>query len=303
MATIFNMYKDIATPDVTADIRESRRESEANTRKTQETAFGMLKRSNIGTLQQQYREGKGRFAGITDPDKKFQVYYDALKALDPQAAQDAAKVYADERQRRINREIADAYKSQGTTGNPELDAIDKAIADLSAEITSSESMQFQSAITADQQAQEQAMEKAQQVQSEQSGQSGQSMSGLNPNIDTGRMNQPFDRTLTPDEGMPASELQVDYSKLGYVPLPRGDRQSTKMQGYAPNRLENYYTTDRKIPAFDISLSTEGTQGTDQVIDPRTQPSIGTGMEGYVPASRYEGYVPMTRSIANMYRGI
>lgn len=282
MATIFNMYKDIATPNVTADIRESRRESEANTRKTQETAFGMLKRSNIGTLQQQYREGKGRFAGITDPDKKFQVYYDALKALDPQAAQDAAKVYGEERQRRINREIADAYKSQGTTGNPELDAIDRAIADLSAEITSGESMQLQSAITADQQAQEQTQEQARQAQSEQADQT-QSEQAI--------------------EGQPAFELQQDWSKLGYVPLPRGERQAKKMTGYAPNRLENYYTTDRKIPAFDISLSTEGTQGTDQVSDPRNQPQVGTGMEGYIPASRYEGYVPMSRSIANFYRGI
>lgn len=288
MATIFNMYKDIATPNVTADIRESRRESEANTRKTQETAFGMLKRSNIGTLQQQYREGKGRFAGITDPDKKFQVYYDALKALDPQAAQDAAKVYGEERQRRINREIADAYKSQGTTGNPELDAIDRAIADLSAEITSGESMhsgesmQLQSAITADQQAQEQTQEQARQAQSEQADQT-QSEQAI--------------------EGQPAFELQQDWSKLGYVPLPRGERQAKKMTGYAPNRLENYYTTDRKIPAFDISLSTKGTQGTGQVIDPRNQPQVGTGMEGYIPASLYEGYVPMSRSIANFYRGI
>src|SRR5574343_18252 len=136
MATIFNMYKDIATPDVTADIRESRRESEANTRKTQETAFGMLKRSNIGTLQQQYREGKGRFAGITDPDKKFQVYYDALKALDPQAAQDAAKVYGEERERRISGEIAAAYKGEG--GDPELKAIEDAINELNMMISSEE---------------------------------------------------------------------------------------------------------------------------------------------------------------------
>lgn len=229
MATIFNMYQDIATPDVTADIRESRRESEANTRKTQETAFGMLKRSNIRTLQQQYREGKGRFAGITDPDKKFQIYYDALKALDPQAAQDAAKVYGEERQRSINREIAAAYKSQSESGNPDIDNLRKKIEALKSEISATE----------------------------------------------------------------ASEAASEKMK-GYQP--------SNMPEDVPNSLADYYTNDRKIPAFDISLSREVTQETGQLTDPRNQPRIGNGMEDYIPASRYEGYVPMTRNIATMYRG-
>ena len=86
MATLFDMYKDVATPDVFNQTRAARQESEANTKKTMDTSFGMLKKSNIGTLQQEYRAGTGRFEGITDPDKKFQVYYDALRALDPQSA-------------------------------------------------------------------------------------------------------------------------------------------------------------------------------------------------------------------------
>lgn len=138
MATLFSMYKDVASPDVTSDIRESRRESETNTKKTQDTAFGMLKRSNAGTLQQEYRAGSGRFKGITDPDKKFQVYYDALKALDPQAAQDAGKIYAEERQRKINADVADAYKAGVTSGNTDIDAIKAEIDKLSNEIRQDE---------------------------------------------------------------------------------------------------------------------------------------------------------------------
>ena len=291
MATIFNMYKDVASPDVTSDIRESRRESEANTKKTMDTAFGMLKRSNAGTLQQQYREGSGRFEGITDPDKKFQVYYDALKALDPQAAQDAAKVYAEERQRRINREVADAYKSQGTTGNPELDAIDKAIADLESSIIAGESIATSNVV---EQAQEQAQANKEQAQVNQdalqqqtvkTGEQGADYGYYNKSIDTGRMNQPVDTTLTPDEGQPASEPQQNFSKLGYVPLPRYD-------------LRRMYDIN---PEFDISLSRG--QPADRPAEVRQQSTPTAGMEDYVPASRYDGYVPMTRNIANMYRGI
>lgn len=285
MATIFNMYKDIATPDVTADIRESRRESEANTKKTQDTAFGMLKRSNIGTLQQQYREGKGRFAGITDPDKKFQVYYDALKALDPQAAQDAANVYGEERQRRINREIADAYAQSGSSGNPDIDNLRKKIDELKDEIAIDEANEQQQKAEAEQkvieqeQAEEAAVSNVIQRTTPEQARAMVSGSDAGMTIDTGRMNQPIDTELGYSEG----ELQQDWSKLGYVPLPKYDLR--RMYGINPE--------------FDISLSREGT---DQVIDPRNQPSIGTGMEGYIPSSRYEGYVPMTRNIATMYRG-
>lgn len=301
MATIFNMYKDVASPDVTADIRASRRESEANTKKTQDTAFGMLKSSNIGTLQQQYRAGSGRFEGIADPDNKFQVYYDALKALDPQAAQDAAKVYAEERQRRINREIADAYKTKGSTGNAELDAIDQAIAALEQSITVSEAISTTQP-PASEQAQPSSDADADDTQQDQGADvtdsSGRAISDygyLNPSIDTGRLNQPIDTTLMP------SKTQSDYSKLGTIPKPSNEKTVPDMTGYTTNRLAGYYSSDRVMPSFDVSLSRQGTLA-QEPIDPRDIPAVGSGMEGYIPASRLDGYKPMTRNIANMYRG-
>ena len=276
MATLFDMYKDVATPDIYQEVKASRQETEGNTKKTQDTAFGMLKKSNIGTLQQQYRAGTGRFAGITDPDKKFQVYYDALKALDPQAAQDAAKVYGEERERRINVEIADSYKGEG--GDPELQALENAIKELKSSIASDE---------ASAKAMQVEQEKRDQLMTDQGVESLQT-SDLSPSLDTGRLNNPVDLSLTPDEGQQVDELQQDWSKLGYVPLPRGDREATKMSGYTPS-LTNYYSTDKKMPTNDISLSTE-----DTIID--------DSMEGYIPMSRYGSYSPTARSLANIYRG-
>jgi len=289
MASIFNMYKDTASPDIYQEVRSSRQESEANTKKTQDTAFGMLKKSNIGTLQQQYREGSGRFKGITDPDKKFQVYYDALKALDPQAAQDASKVYAEERQRRINREVADAYKKQGTTGNPELDAIDRAIADLTASITSEESIATQSSV------EQQKIAEDQQVQTEQVMGMNQASGGLNPNIKTGRQLESTPELII--------EKQSDWSKFGTVPQDQTQPQvqnAPDMSGYT-STLSKYYSNERKIPSLDISLSKEGVVGEDT---PFNNPvGTGTGMEDYLPMSRYNNYKPEQRRLANMYRGI
>ena len=276
MATLFDMYKDVATPDIYQEVKASRQESEGNTKKTQDTAFGMLKKSNIGTLQQQYRAGTGRFEGITDPDKKFQVYYDALKALDPQAAQDATKVYGEERERRINNEIAESYKGDGS--DPELKALDTAIAELKSSIASDE---------ASAKAMQVEQEKKDQLMTDQGVENLQA-SELNPSLDTGRLNNPVDLSLTPDEGQQADELQQDWSKLGYVPLPRGDREAAKMSGYTPS-LTNYYSTDKKMPTNDISLSTE-----DTIVD--------DSMEGYIPMSRYGSYSPTARSLASMYRG-
>lgn len=284
MATLFDMYKDVATPDIYQETKAARQESEANTKKTMDTSFGMLKKSNIVTLQKEYREGKGRFAGITDPDKKFQVYYDALKALDPQSAQDAAKVYGEERERRISGEIAAAYKGEG--GDPELEALTKAIEELESSIASDEAS-AKSAELENTQAEDAAIERnvnkttPDQARAMVRGED----AGMNKSIDTGRMNQPIDDALTPDNGIPEGELQQDWSKLGYVPLPRYDLR--RMYGINPE--------------FDISLSRE--QPTDRTSEVRQQSTPTAGMEDYVPASRYDGYVPMTRRLANMYRGI
>lgn len=278
MASIFNMYKDVASPDVTADIRESRRESEANTRKTQETAFAALKKSNIVTLQQQYRAGSGRFKDITDPDKKFQVYYDALKALDPQAAQDASKVYAEERQRRINREVADAYKKEGSTGNEELDKINQVIATLQSNIDIEKAQKEQAEIDAQKEQElnarieESSFERfAQRVNKDQVK---EGSLYFDPSIQTGRQLKP-----TP-------ELEVikesDWSKLGSVPTQEEIEAKASVQGYTPN-ISNFYSTDRKMPTFDISLSNEG------VITP--------DMEGYRPLT-----IPTQQSLARLYRG-
>lgn len=300
MATLFDMYKDVATPDIYQEVKASRQESEGNTKKTQDTAFGMLKKSNIGTLQQQYRAGTGRFEGITDPDKKFQVYYDALKALDPQAAQDAAKVYGEERERRINNEIAESYKGEG--GDPELKALDTAIAELKSSIASDEASakatelakeQEQAALQQENEQLENTVTerfatKTTPEQAREIVRTGGGGSGLNPALDTGRINKPADLSLTPDEGKPAYELEQDWSNLGYVPLPRGDREAAKMIGYTPS-LTNYYSTDKKMPTNDISLSTE-----DTIVD--------DSMEGYIPMSRYDSYSPTARSLASMYRG-
>ena len=233
MATIFNMYKDIATPDVTADIRASRRESEANTKKTQETAFGMLKRSNIVTLQQQYREGKGRFADITDPDKKFQVYYDALKALDPQAAQDAAKVYGEERQRRINREVADAYSLAGSSGNQEIDELRKYIESLKANIASTEALEATREQKQAQDAMQGYMPYTEKPTREQK-QAQDAMQGYMPYTEkpTREQTNPTVETQSADETQ--TEVQDD------VPFPKYDLK--RMYGFNPE--------------FDISLSRE-----------------------------------------------
>lgn len=281
MATLFDMYKDVATPDIYQEVKASRQETEGNTKKTQDTAFGMLKKSNIGTLQQQYRAGTGRFYGITDPDKKFQVYYDALKALDPQAAQDASKVYAEERQRRINREVADAYKAKEATGNDELDAIKKAITELQSSIDTDEAQITQQKIEDE--------KKADQVM-----QAYNEESALNPNIDTGRQSKET----------PKLEIirESDWSKFGTPSDIEAGASQASMKGYTPSpNLKDFYSTERKMPTFDVSLGNEGSRGSDV---PYNIPlGSGTGMEGYTPYSNYTGYDPTKQTLANFYRGI
>lgn len=222
MATLFDMYKDVATPDIYQETKAARQESEANTKKTMDTSFGMLKKSNIGTLQKEYRAGTGRFKGITDPDKKFQVYYDALKALDPQAAQDAAKVYGEERERRISGEIATAYKGEG--GDPELKAIEDAIKELNMLISSEE-------------ASNKATEEAQRAQEEQQL---QAEAKATDNMDLSR---------------------EDLDAVGAEPLPR-EARAMKGYTSTPSlsnsySLKDYYSTDKIMPTNDISLSTVG----------------------------------------------
>lgn len=218
MATLFDMYKDVATPDIYQETKAARQESEANTKKTMDTSFGMLKKSNIGTLQQQYRAGTGRFEGITDPDKKFQVYYDALKALDPQSAQDAAKVYGEERERRISGEIAAAYKGEG--GDPELEALTKAIEELKSSIASDE------------------LELREAQNTEETQRQAEAKATDNMNLSRG------DMAAVGAEPLPREARAMK----GYTSTP------SLSNSYS---LKDYYSTDKIIPTNDISLSTVG----------------------------------------------
>ena len=254
MATLFNMYKDVASPDVTSDIRESRRESETNTKKTQDTAFGMLKRSNAGTLQQEYRAGTGRFKGITDPDKKFQVYYDALKALDPQAAQDASRVYGEERQRRINNDIATAYKGEG--GDPEVEALTKAIEELESSIASDEASAKSAEL--EQQKQEEAQKQAE--------------AKATDNMNLSRS---------------------DMAAVGAEPLPR---EARAMKGYTSTpslsnsySLKDYYSTDKIMPTNDISLSTVGEPANEDEMSGYTPSSAYDKFKPRTLSSMYRGF--------------
>lgn len=248
MATLFNMYKDVATPDVFNQTRSARQESEANTKKTMDTAFGMLKKSNIGTLQQEYRAGTGRFEGITDPDKKFQVYYDALKALDPQAAQDASRVYGEERQRRVNREIADAYKGEG--GDPELEALTKAITEIESSIASDEA----SAKAAE----------SQQKQQEEAQNQAEAKATDNMNLS-----------------------RADMAAVGAVPLPR---EARAMKGYvATPSIRDYYSTDKIMPTNDISLSTVGESVNDDEMSGYTPSSAYDKFKPRTLSSMYRGF--------------
>lgn len=280
MATLFDMYKDVTTPDVFNQTRAARQESEANTKKTMDTSFGMLKKSNIGTLQQQYRAGTGRFEGITDPDKKFQVYYDALKALDPQSAQDAAKVYGEERERRISGEIAAAYKGEG--GDPELKAIEDAIKELNMLISSEEASK--KATEEAQKAQE-----AQQLQAEAKATDNMELSREDlAAVGAVPLTRPAEAKATDNMNL----SRGDMAAVGAMPLPR---EAHAMKGYTSTpslsnsySLKDYYSTDKIMPTNDISLSTVG------------EPVNEDEMSGYTPSSAYDKFKP--RTLSSMYRG-
>ena len=113
MAGLMDMYAAFNAPQVsTGDYANAQqRKNELQNRRF--SGLGnILSQNSLGALQQEYRAGTGRFAGL-DPDRKFQVYYDALKAIDPATAETEQARYNTERQRRVGSEVASAYTSGG----------------------------------------------------------------------------------------------------------------------------------------------------------------------------------------------
>lgn len=138
MARLFDMYKDTTSPDVYNSFRQIRQETEANRDKTMGNVGNILTSTNLGRLQREYREGSGRYAGITDPDKKFQVYYDVVRAIDPKEAEIAKVTYAEERNRAINKEISDAYKGGSVVADNEISQLEQEIKSLEQAIANEE---------------------------------------------------------------------------------------------------------------------------------------------------------------------
>ena len=113
MAGLMDMYAAFNAPAVSTGDYANVQQRKNDLQSRRFSGLGnMLSQNSLGTLQQEYRAGTGRFAGL-DPDRKFQVYYDALKAIDPATAETEQARYNTERQRRVGSEVASAYTSGG----------------------------------------------------------------------------------------------------------------------------------------------------------------------------------------------
>lgn len=130
------MYMDTPRVDVSSTIAGLRREEADRKAKNWKSAQDLLRGAATDAIRSKYADQIDWEQGVEYADKVFKQQYERLMAVDPQAAAQLAQEYKVEREKRVNKQVSDAYKRQEE--DPELKALEAEIAALGASIQSDE---------------------------------------------------------------------------------------------------------------------------------------------------------------------
>lgn len=134
--SLSSMYIDTPTAEISGTIANLRKEEADRKSRNWKSAQDLLRGAAVDSIRSKYSDQMDWDQGVAHADKVFKVQYDRLMAVDPAAAQQLAEEYKAEREKRINKEVAAAYKRREE--DPELKALEAEIAALGASIQSEE---------------------------------------------------------------------------------------------------------------------------------------------------------------------
>lgn len=131
-----SLYMDTPKVDISGTIAGLRREESDRKAKNWKSAQDLLRGAATDAIRSKYADQIDWDQGVEHADKVFKVQYERLMAVDPQAAAQLAQEYKVEREKRINKQVSDAYKAREE--DLELKALEAEIAALGASIQSEE---------------------------------------------------------------------------------------------------------------------------------------------------------------------
>lgn len=131
-----SLYMDTPRVDISGTIANLRKEESDRKAKNWKSAQDLLRGAATDSIRSKYADQIDWEQGVEYADKVFKQQYERLMAVDPQAAAQLAQEYKVEREKRVGKEISDAYKRQEE--DPELKALEAEIAALGASIQSEE---------------------------------------------------------------------------------------------------------------------------------------------------------------------
>ena len=138
MATLFNMYQDTPRTDISGQLTQLRREEKDRTDTNWKGSKDLLRGAAVASIRKDYKNGISWDDGVKSADESFKRQYDRMIVADPAAAQQLREDYLAERTKRVNAEIAAAYKSKSEGVSNDIQALEQEIQALEADIQGEE---------------------------------------------------------------------------------------------------------------------------------------------------------------------
>ena len=138
MASLIDMYSSSEAPDISGSLRSLRQEERDRDAKNWKGSQDLLRGVASDTIRKDYRNGISWDDGVKSADESFKKQYDRMMSVDPQAAAQLREDYQAERTRRLNAEVASAYKSKSEGVAGDIQALEQEIQALEAEIQADE---------------------------------------------------------------------------------------------------------------------------------------------------------------------
>jgi hypothetical protein len=127
---------DTPKVDISSTLANLRKEESDRKAKNWKSAQDLLRGAATDAIRSKYADQIDWEQGVEYADKVFKVQYERLMAVDPQAAAQLAQEYKVEREKRVNKQVSDAYKRQEE--DPELKALEAEIVALGSSIQAEE---------------------------------------------------------------------------------------------------------------------------------------------------------------------
>ena len=138
MTNLFNMYHDAPQVDISGQLTTLRREEKDRRDKNWQGSKDLLRGVASDTIRKDYKDGISWDDGVKSADESFKRQYDRMMIADPQAAAQLREDYLAERTRRLNAEVATAYKSKAEGVAGDIQALEQEIQALEADIQGEE---------------------------------------------------------------------------------------------------------------------------------------------------------------------